>query len=115
MHPPYARIPNPPAIVVYYITQVLKKPVFSNTDLFIFRTKKWYDWVKSHNLDPSIVCLMDGILKEGYGLKLPDGMNIHLEPDSIKIVEDWLALWDKMEKRSYEMHDSTIFRSLMVN
>ena len=115
MHPKNTKMPNPPAIVVYYITQILRVPVFSDTDLSIFKTKKWYDWVKSHNLDPFIVHLMNGTMKERYGLELPDGVGIHLEQDAISIVEKWLQAWDKMGKRSYQHHDSTIFRQFIVN
>lgn len=120
LYPHGVEMPDNIAILLYYITRILGKPVFARTELSLFRTPSWWQWIKDNNLPPSIAELMNGTLEAPYGLKSedidPERTNIELADDSAVICEQWIAGWrEQCTHRSYRQHESTEFRSLLAN
>lgn len=120
LYPHGVEMPDNIAILLYYITRILGKPVFARTELSLFRTPSWWQWIKDNNLPPSIAELMNGTLEASYGLKSedidPERTNIELADDSAVICEQWIAGWrEQCTHRSYRQHESTEFRSLLAN
>lgn len=119
-HPHCCIAPDNISLLLYYITRVIGKPVFARTQLSLFRTPVWWQWIQENNLPPSIVNLMDGTLEENYGLKIEGGdvetTNINLADDSALICERWLEGWrEQCAHRSYRQHNTTEFRPLLAN
>lgn len=82
--------------------------VFLNTELGIFCTPRWWQWIRDSNLPPSIAMLMHGTLKEEYGLKMEgygSTVSISLDDESALLMEQWLKGWkDQCPRRSYSQH-----------
>jgi hypothetical protein len=108
LHPHCVVTPNNVTIILYYITRVLNMPVFLNTELGIFCTPRWWQWIRDSNLPPSIAMLMHGTLKEEYGLKMEgcgSTVSISLDDESALLMEQWLKGWkDQCPRRSYSQH-----------
>lgn len=120
LHPHGIMMPDNISIVLYYITCILEKPVFAQTELSLFRTPSWWKWIKDNNLPPSIAGLMNGTLETSYKLKSedidPEKTKIELSKDSAAVCEQWIAGWrEQCVHRSYRQHDATEYRFLMPN
>lgn len=120
-HPHCVLIPDSISIILYYITRVLRKPVFAGTELGIFRTPAWWRWIKDNNLPPSVMRLMNGTLTETYGLKVEEGQDVmttsvNLDDDLARVCTLWLEGWRKQcGHRTYTHHEATEARPLLPN
>lgn len=94
--------PSPQNLIVYYVTKVLGLPIWADTDLTIFDTYKWIEWLQSKNLPYLYKNLFSkGTLKSEYDSKLPSDMVLAMPDSMVKEVEEWLDHEAKQPKWNY--------------